>query len=85
MLKTQKLNGEPGGTRTRDPLLKRQMLFRLSYRPLWSYLIYYKPLAYSVPSAKLLKPAQIVSELYQNHSSTGPECIKTLLLTRLTV
>jgi hypothetical protein len=26
------LNGEPGGTRTRDPLLKRQMLYRLSYR-----------------------------------------------------
>ena len=26
--------GEPGGTRTRDPLLKRQMLYRLSYRPL---------------------------------------------------
>jgi hypothetical protein len=25
--------GEPGGTRTRDPLLKRQMLYRLSYRP----------------------------------------------------
>ena len=24
--------GEPGGTRTRDPLLKRQMLYRLSYR-----------------------------------------------------
>src|ERR1051326_2138635 len=27
------LFGEPGGTRTRDPLLKRQMLYRLSYRP----------------------------------------------------
>ena len=26
-------SGEPGGTRTRDPLLKRQMLYRLSYRP----------------------------------------------------
>jgi hypothetical protein len=26
-------DGEPGGTRTRDPLLKRQMLYRLSYRP----------------------------------------------------
>jgi hypothetical protein len=25
-------HGEPGGTRTRDPLLKRQMLYRLSYR-----------------------------------------------------
>jgi hypothetical protein len=25
-------NGEPGGTRTRGPLLKRQMLYRLSYR-----------------------------------------------------
>jgi hypothetical protein len=28
-----KTNGEPGGTRTRDPLLKRQMLCQLSYRP----------------------------------------------------
>lgn len=28
-------SGEPGGTRTRDPLLKRQMLYRLSYRPGW--------------------------------------------------
>jgi hypothetical protein len=27
------VSGEPGGTRTRDPLLKRQMLYRLSYRP----------------------------------------------------
>jgi len=27
-------NGEPAGTRTRDPLLKRQMLCRLSYRPI---------------------------------------------------
>jgi hypothetical protein len=27
-------NGEPGGTRTRDPLIKSQMLYRLSYRPL---------------------------------------------------
>ena len=26
-------NGEPGGTRTRDPLIKSQMLYRLSYRP----------------------------------------------------
>ena len=26
--------GEPGGTRTRDPMLKRHMLYRLSYRPL---------------------------------------------------
>jgi hypothetical protein len=25
--------GEPGGTRTRDPLIKSQMLYRLSYRP----------------------------------------------------
>ncbi len=25
--------GEPGGTRTRDPMLKRHMLYRLSYRP----------------------------------------------------
>ena len=25
-------NGEPGGTRTRDPLIKSQMLYRLSYR-----------------------------------------------------
>jgi hypothetical protein len=29
----ESLSGEPGGTRTRDPLLKRQMLYRLSYRP----------------------------------------------------
>ena len=34
VLKTNKLNGEPAGTRTRDPLLKRQMLYRLSYRPI---------------------------------------------------
>ena len=28
--------GEPGGTRTRDPVLKRHMLYHLSYRPnLW--------------------------------------------------
>ena len=27
------LSGEPGGTRTRDPVLKRHMLYRLSYRP----------------------------------------------------
>ncbi len=26
-------NGEPGGTRTRDPLIKSQMLYQLSYRP----------------------------------------------------
>ena len=26
--------GEPAGTRTRDPLLKRQMLCQLSYRPI---------------------------------------------------
>ncbi len=25
--------GEPGGTRTRDPVLKRHMLYHLSYRP----------------------------------------------------
>jgi hypothetical protein len=25
--------GEPGGTRTRDPLIKSQMLYHLSYRP----------------------------------------------------
>ena len=25
--------GEPGGTRTRDPLIKSQMLYLLSYRP----------------------------------------------------
>ena len=25
------LSGEPGGIRTHDPLLKRQMLYRLSY------------------------------------------------------
>ncbi len=29
----QMILSEPGGTRTRDPLLKRQMLYRLSYRP----------------------------------------------------
>ena len=29
-------SGEPGGTRTRDPVLKRHMLYHLSYRPkLW--------------------------------------------------
>ena len=28
-----RLIGEPGGTRTRDPLIKSQMLYRLSYRP----------------------------------------------------
>gem|GEM_PF-3023176 len=27
--------GEPGGTRTRDPVLKRHMLYHLSYRPNW--------------------------------------------------
>ena len=27
------LFGEPGGTRTRDPLIKSQMLYQLSYRP----------------------------------------------------
>ena len=28
--------GEPGGARTRDPVLKRHMLYHLSYRPcLW--------------------------------------------------
>jgi hypothetical protein len=27
------LNGEPAGARTRDPLIKSQMLYRLSYRP----------------------------------------------------
>ena len=27
------LFGEPGGTRTRDPVLKRHMLYHLSYRP----------------------------------------------------
>ena len=26
-------SGEPGGTRTRDPVLKRHMLYHLSYRP----------------------------------------------------
>ena len=26
-------HGEPGGTRTRDPLIKSQMLCQLSYRP----------------------------------------------------
>src|SRR5262249_924039 len=26
-------SGEPGGTRTRDPVLKRHMLYLLSYRP----------------------------------------------------
>lgn len=26
-------NGEPGGTRTRDHLIKSQMLYQLSYRP----------------------------------------------------
>ena len=26
--------GEPGGTRTRDPLIKSQMLYQLSYRPI---------------------------------------------------
>ena len=34
MLKRKVNLGEPGGTRTRDPLLKRQMLYRLSYRPI---------------------------------------------------
>ena len=29
-----KILGEPAGTRTRDPLIKSQMLYRLSYRPL---------------------------------------------------
>ena len=33
-------NGEPGGTRTRDPLLKRQMLCQLSYRPMYLLLPY---------------------------------------------
>src|SRR5579872_4810737 len=28
-----KVFGEPGGTRTRDPVLKRHMLYHLSYRP----------------------------------------------------
>src|ERR1039457_5477099 len=32
-LNGESLIGEPGGTRTRDPLIKRQMLYRLSYRP----------------------------------------------------
>ena len=27
-------HGEPGGTRTRDPLIKSQMLYQLSYRPI---------------------------------------------------
>src|ERR1035437_7239352 len=34
--------GEPGGTRTRDPVLKRHMLYHLSYRPVvaaWTTLI----------------------------------------------
>ena len=25
--------GEPGGTRTRDPVIKSHMLYQLSYRP----------------------------------------------------
>src|SRR5437588_390856 len=28
------LSGEPGGTRTRDPVIKSHMLYQLSYRPL---------------------------------------------------
>jgi hypothetical protein len=31
--------GEPGGTRTRDPLIKSQMLYQLSYRPLENQLL----------------------------------------------
>ena len=30
--------GEPGGARTRDPLIKSQMLYRLSYRSKNSFL-----------------------------------------------
>ena len=26
-------SGEPGGTRTRDPVIKSHMLYQLSYRP----------------------------------------------------
>lgn len=33
LIRLRVLNGEPGGTRTRDPLIKSQMLYRLSYRP----------------------------------------------------
>jgi hypothetical protein len=28
-----RLTGEPGGTRTRDPVIKSHMLYQLSYRP----------------------------------------------------
>ena len=34
LLILKELFGEPGGTRTRDPLIKSQMLYQLSYRPL---------------------------------------------------
>ena len=33
MVWTYVLNYEPAGARTQDPLLKRQMLYQLSYRP----------------------------------------------------
>ena len=32
--KPERAAGEPGGTRTRDPVLKRHMLYHLSYRPI---------------------------------------------------
>ncbi len=44
-----------------------------------------KPLLNSCSIGKSLKPAGIVSKLYQNPSLVRPECIKTLLLPCLTV
>ena len=32
-LKNMAKSGEPSGTRTRDPLVKSQLLYRLSYQP----------------------------------------------------
>ena len=44
-------SGEPGGTRTRDPLLKRQMLYLLSYWPVGGVSIHHHNICCRRPNA----------------------------------
>lgn len=53
-------NGEPAGARTRDPLIKSQMLYQLSYRP-----------KNGLPSGCFFSPSRKGGVFLQNHPMRG--------------
>lgn len=80
------LLGAPGGTRTHDSLLKRQVLYQLSYRRKYKSLINftYKNYIYNICCKRLFSYFQLftLGSKYEKPTSGGSEGIRTLNLLR---